>query len=307
MSALTNPIFQDADKARIWLERHLWADGPICGHCGSIDNATALGNRPGLYQCNASECRKQFTVTVGTLFERSHIPLNKWLLASFLICSSKKGISAHQMHRMFDITYKSAWFMMHRIREAMKDGKFPGPLGGHNKVVEADETYVGGKAKNRAYKPEPKKVAVVALVEREGGVRSAHVANVKAKTLRDFVVKNASRKSHLMTDENLSYFGVGGEFAGHTTVNHSANEYVRLGGFGHTNTAENYFSILKRGIYGVYHHVSEAHLHRYLSEFDFRYSNRSGLGVDDVARSDKLLKGIVGKRLTYRRTNEKHA
>jgi len=203
VSALNNPIFQDADKARAWLEAHLWTDGPICGHCGTVDNATAMASRPGLYQCNAPECRKQFTVTVGTLFERSHIPLNKWLLAAFLICSSKKGISAHQMHRMFEITYKSAWFMMHRIRAAMAEGAFPGPIGGENKVVEADETFVGGKAKNRAFKPEPKKTPVLALVERGGSVRSFRVANVAAKTLRPFLVKNASRKSHLMTDENL--------------------------------------------------------------------------------------------------------
>jgi transcriptional regulator with XRE-family HTH domain len=177
-------------------------------------------------------------------------------------------------------------------------------LGGENKVVEADETFVGGKAKNRAYAPPPKKEAVAALVEREGHVRSYHVANVTAETLRPIIVQAASRKSHLMTDESQSYTALGREFAGHSTVNHSANEYVRLGGFVHTNTLEGYFSIVKRGIYGIYQHVSEAHLHRYLTEFDFRYNNRVALGISDAERTDKALEGIVGKRLTYRRPDQ---
>lgn len=303
MSELQNPVFQDAELAREWLERHLWVDGPICPFCGGIDNATSLSTRPGLYQCNNAECRGQFTVTVGTLFERSHIPLNKWLLAAFLICSSKKGISTHQMHRMIGVSYKSTWFMMHRIREAMREGKFPGGMGGENQVVEVDETYVGGKAKNRKNHV-PKKEAVVALVERGGRVRSHHVPVVNSKTLRPILVQEISRKSYLMTDESLVYPSIGAEFAGHGTVNHSAEEYVRTGGFHHTNTIENFFSIFKRGIIGTYHHVSPQHLKRYLAEFDFRYNQRTALGVDDRARADKLLKGIVGKRLTYRRTNE---
>jgi len=301
---LNNPVFQDADKARAWLEAALWPDGPVCGHCGTIDAATALSTRPGWYQCNA--CRKQFSVAVGTLFERSHIPLNKWLLAAFLLCASKKGMSAHQMHRMIGVSYKSTWFMMHRLREAMREGQFSGPLGGQNKVVEADETYIGGKAANRKGKVPPKE-AVVALVEREGKVRSTHVARVNAKTLRPIIVKQASRKSYLMTDESTIYPKIGDEFAGHGTVNHSIEEYVR-GGFWHTNTVENYFSILKRGITGTYHRVSEQHLKRYLGEFDFRYNERSGLGVSDTDRATKALKGIVGKRLTYRRANQgRHA
>jgi transposase-like protein len=171
---LPNKVFNDETKAREWLERHLWADGQVCSHCGTVNSATAIETRPGLYQCNSSGCRKQFTVMTGTLFERSHIPLNKWLMAAFLTCASKKGMSAHQMHRIIGISYKSTWFMMHRIREAMRDGEFPGAIGGQNKVVEADETYLGGKAKNRAYEPEPKKQIVMSLVERGGEVRSFH-------------------------------------------------------------------------------------------------------------------------------------
>jgi hypothetical protein len=238
---------------------------------------------------------------VGTVFERSKISLAKWLLAAHLLASSKKGMSAHQLHRMLGITYKTAWFMAHRIREAMTDDGSSGPLGGQNKVIEVDETYVGGKAKNRAFAPPPKKAAVVALVERDGKVRSRHVASVSAKNLRPIIVENASRKSHLMTDDSVVYPKIGDEFAGHSSVNHSKDEYVRLGGFAHTNTVDNYFSILKRGINGVYHHVSEAHLQRYLAEFDFRYSNRSGLGVDDAMRAARAIKGAEGKRLTYRR------
>jgi transposase-like protein len=300
---LANPVFQSEAKAREWLERHLWPDGPVCGHCGTVNNATAMETRPGLYQCNAKECRKQFTVTVGTLFERSHIPLTKWLTAAFLICASKKGMSAHQMHRMLGLSYKSTWFMCHRIREAMRSGQI-GPIGGQGKVVEADETVVGGKAKNRAYKPEPKKHLVMSLVERDGEVRSFHIKDATAKTLALTARQSADRRSYLMTDENAAYTKVGKEYSGHGTVNHSANEYARLGNWIHVNTAEGYFSIFKRGIVGVYHHVSEQHLDRYLAEFDFRYNNRVRLGVNDVARSKKLLKGIVGRRLTYRRPDK---
>ncbi|MCH9053056.1 MAG: IS1595 family transposase [Proteobacteria bacterium] len=300
---LNNKIFQDEPKARKWLETHLWPDGPICPGCGTIDNATSIKTRKGWYQCNSKGCRKQFTVTVGTLFERSKIPLNKWLLVAFLMCASKKGMSTHQLHRMIGVSYKSTWFMTHRLREAMREGKFPGGLGGQNKVVEADETYVGGKAKNRAFGPPPKKEAVFALVEREGRVSSHHVPAVNAKTLRPILVTHADRDSYLMTDEAGIYVRVGREFSGHGTVNHSIKEYVR-GGFWHTNTVENYFSILKRGIIGTYHHVSQQHLKRYLAEFDFRYNERSGLGVSDFERTAKALKGIVGKRLTYRRTNQ---
>jgi transposase-like protein len=300
---LSDPIFTDAEASREWMEAQRWPNGPVCPHCGNADpeRITSLkgkAHRPGLYQCNEPECREQFTVMVGSIYERSKIPLNKWLLATFLVMSSKKGMSTRQIQRMLGVSLKSTWFMTHRIREALKDGGFLGPLGGLNAVVEADETFIGGKAKNRAFKPEPKKHAVMTLVERDGGAMSFHIANVTATTLRPIIVKHASRASHLMTDENLVYVKLGREFAGHSSVNHSADEYVRLGGFAHTNTAENFFSILKRGIYGVYHHVSEAHLHRYLAEFDFRYSIRH---LSDTERTALAVKGAEGKRLVYQR------
>lgn len=307
---LDNPIFTDEAKAREHLEGQRWADGVYCPHCGNSDKDRILkmegdAHRAGLYNCR--ECRKQFSVTVGTVFERSKVPLNKWLLATFLLTSSKKGMSAHQLHRMLGVTYKTAWFMFHRIREAMRpgtDGHSASGLGGANKVVEADETYVGGKAKNRAYREPPKKAAVVSLVERDGRVRSVHVANVTANTLKPIIYSQIDRASYLMTDDALVYESLGKQFAGHGSVNHSINEYVRDGDFRHTNTVEGYFSILKRGIVGTYHHVSEAHLKRYLAEFDFRHNERSALGVSDGERTDKALQGIAGKRLTYRRPHE---
>jgi transposase-like protein len=207
-------------------------------------------------------------------------------------------MSALQLARMLDVTYKTAWFMSHRIREAMSEPN-AGPIGGENKVVESDETVIGGKKKNRAYaKKEPKKHAVMTLVERDGDSRSFHVANVKSKTLREAIVRTADRKSHLMTDELASYESIGREFAGHSTVNHSADEYVRLGGFAHVNTAECRFSLMKRAVFGTHHSISEAHLQRYLIEWDFKFNNRK---IGDTARAAKAIKGIEGKRLTYRR------
>jgi hypothetical protein len=253
----------------------------------------------GMHLCN--DCRDKFTVRTGTVMERSHVPLHKWLLATHLMAASKKGMSAKQMERMLGVTYKTAWFLCHRIREAMDGATGNAPLGGGNKVVEADETFVGGKARNRAFRaPKPKK-AVVALVERDGQVRSFHVANVNAKQLRGLIVTNVDRASHLMTDESMVYTRVGREFAGHSTVVHSANEYVRMGGFTHSNTAENFFSIFKRGVIGVYHHMSEAHLGRYCREFDLRYNTRT---MTDGERASVILKGMEGKRLTYRRTDK---
>ncbi|MDP3660787.1 IS1595 family transposase [Phenylobacterium sp.] len=306
---LTDKTFHDDEAARIHLEAQRWPDGAYCPHCGEAENVTLLGGKstkPGTYICKS--CRTKFTVTVGTVFERSHIGLAKWMLAFRLMASSKKGVSAHQLHRTLGVTYKSAWFMAHRIREAMRLDA-PEPLGGEGKVVEVDETYVGGKEANKhANKRNSRdmfgrKEAVVTLVERGGAARSFHVANVTAKTLRPVIVKNASRKSHLMTDGARMYPRVGREFAAHSAVDHASGEYVRLGHH-HSNTVENYFSILKRGVIGTYHHVSEAHLSRYLDEFDFRYSNRSGLGVDDVMRTNAMLKGSTGKRLTYRRSGQ---
>ena len=316
-SALQNPIFADAAKARVWLEKLIWADGRACGYCGVLDDSTELPARPGFYQCNS--CRKQFTVMVGTVFERSHIPLNKWLLAAFLLCASKKGISAHQMHRMLGITYKSAWFMMHRLREAMKPSGKPSPMGGEGKVIEADETYIG-KRDGKPSKPDtfvsgfgwmshPKidtQRKIVALVERGGPARSFVVDNVDKKTVSKILFTNADRKSTLMTDEASVYPAPGAHYADHQTVNHSEYEYAR--GTASTNTVEGFFSIFKRGMKGVYQHCSEAHLHRYLAEFDFRYSNRAALEIDDQDRAKKALKGITGKRLTYRRIDEtRHA
>lgn len=311
MSDLQAAAFKDEATAREWLERELWPNGPVCPHCTSTEGAYKVESdkaRPGLYVCKA--CAKQYSVTVGTLFERSHIPLNKWLMAMHLMSASKKGMSAHQLHRMLGVSYKTAWFMAHRIREAMREGNVSGPLGGQNKVVEADETYIGGKESNKHKVKRQSgkqggsgKEAAFALVERDGKVRSHHVPDVTAKTLRPILEAHIDWRSYLMTDEAGVYKGPGASFMGHGTVNHSIEEYVR-GTFWHTNTVENYFSILKRGITGTYHHVSQQHLKRYLCEFDFRYNERAKLGVSDAERARKAVKGIVGKRLTYRRTRD---
>lgn len=311
MVNLTAPIFTDVEAARRHLEAQVWPNGPICPHCGNADGGriTALkgkSHRPGLYQC--MECREQFTVTVGSAFERSKIPLNKWLLATYLLNASKKGYSAHQLHRTLGVTYKTAWFMFHRIREAMKDDVAQsGPLGGDGKIVEADETYHGKKetVTKRTKRGKPShssKRSIVALVERGGRVRSFHVETATKDTVREILVTNASRASKLHTDESNLYMAVGKEFAGHETVTHSADEYVR--GDVHTNTIEGFFSIFKRGMRGVYQHCSEKHLHRYLVEFDHRYNHRVKLGFDDAMRADKALAGIKGRRLYYRRPDE---
>lgn len=316
---LDSPIFQDADAARIHLEAQRWPHGPICPHCGNAnpDRITAMkgkAHRPGLYNC--MECREQFTVTVDTVFERSKIPLNKWLLATFLMASSKKGMSAHQLHRMLGVTYKTAWFMAHRIREAMKeDVTSSGPLGGEGKTVEADETYIGKRdtpyvspqRKGRPFTKKGKgggaqKRTVVSLVERGGKVRSFHVQHATKDIVRDILVRNADRSSTLYTDESRLYTTTGEEYANHETVNHSRKEYAR--GEVHTNTIENVFSVFKRGMIGVYQHCGEAHLHRYLAEFDFRYNRRTALKVTDTERHDQLLAMVEGKRLTYRRIGE---
>ncbi|MGH6836330.1 MAG: IS1595 family transposase [Methylocella sp.] len=302
-SDIQNPAFTDDNKAREALEGIRWPDGPYCPHCGNLDQeriAKGYGkaHRSGLYYCAA--CNGQFTVTIGTVMEDSKIPLSKWLLAMHLMGASKKGMSAVQLSRMLGITYKSAWFLCHRIREAMAPVS-RSRIGGESKVVESDETVFGGKAKNRAYaKKESKKHAVMTLVERDGESRSFYVANVKAKTLREKIVTTVSRESHLMTDELASYEKVGKEFANHGTVNHSANEYANLGGFVHVNTAECRFSLMKRAVFGTHHSISEAHLPRYLAEWDFKWNTR---GINDGERAALIAKGIEGKRLTYRPTN----
>ena len=318
MTNVFQPRFQNEDAAREHLEALHWPEGPFCPHCGSV-KATRLppqkgrktkahpegAIRKGVVQCN--DCRQQYTVTVGTVFESSKVPLHKWLYVNHVLCSSKKGTSAHQIARNIGVSYKTAWFMMHRIREAMKE-THGGPMGGFGETIEADETYVGGKVKNRSNKqrrvrqgekflgPVHGKQPVVSLVERGGKVRSFHVANVTGETLRAILVTNADRGSWLMTDEHSGYINVGREFTGHGVVAHSKGEYGR-GPF-HTNTIEGFFSLLKRGIIGTYHHVSEQHLARYCAEFDFRYNTRK---LDDAERADENLLGAIGKRLTYRR------
>ena len=302
---LTDAIYHDDDAARAHLESVLWPDGPACPRCGvgkeRITKLQGKSTRPGVFKCK--DCRKPFSVTVGTIMERSHIPLSKWVISAQLMASSKKSMSAHQLHRMIGTNYESAWFLFHRLREAGNEFGGSGPLGGANKVVEADESYVGGIARNKAFGPPPKKMAVFTLVEREGRARSRHVADVTAKTPREAIVTQASpRKSYLMTDEAAVYGKIGREFSGHGTVNHSANEYVRTGGFHHTNTAESFFAIFKRAVYGQFHHVSEAHLHRYLAEADFKYNHRQSLGIGDKERAEALLRGTRARYSTPSRS-----
>jgi transposase-like protein len=310
---LKNPIFTDETAAREWLEARVWPNGPVCPHCGATEeDVTKLegkAHRPGVYQCNESECRQQFTVTVNTVFERSKIPLTKWLAALFLMTASKKGISAHQVHRMLGISYKSTWFMMHRLREAMRVGGLQPPMGENGGAVEADETYIGRRAGvKKARAGGAHKNTVLSLLDRDTGkVRSFHVANSSSDAIVPVVRANIAKEAHLMTDQARVYQGVGGEFSRHDTVNHQEDEYVRVEGDIKitTNTIESYFSVFKRGMLGTYQHCAEKHLHRYLAEFDFRHNNRIALGVNDAERANELAKGIVGKRLTYRRPDRK--
>jgi transposase-like protein len=300
-SVFSAPHFHNEEAAYEFVEARLWPNGPVCPKCGEAERVGKLNGkstRIGVRKCYS--CRKPFTVKVGTIFEDSHIKMHVWLQAIHLMASSKKGISSNQLSRILGITMQSAWFLSHRIRAAMADlGVFgdSGPLGGENVVVGVDETYVGGKAKNRKSHVPPK-APVVSLVERDGKVRSFHVAGVNAANLRPIVTAHIDQRTYIMTDDSTVYPAITKSFAGHGTVNHSIAEYVR-GGFWHTNTVESFFSILKRGVVGTYHHVSQAHLHRYLAEFDFRHNNRAKLGVDDAMRADNILAGVVGKRLTY--------
>lgn len=316
MSVLSAKHFHDEAAAYAFVEAYVWPEGRVCPHCGVLGESGPLkgsSTRIGTYKCYA--CRKPFTVKVGTIFESSHIPLHKWLQAIFLLSSSKKGMSSNQLARTLEITLKSAWFMSHRVREAMRDGAV-GPLGGEGKVVEADETYQGRVSKPRTHgargpytkggKAGPaNKRAIVSLVERGGTVRSFHVDRADKATVASIVTQNVAKESRLHTDESRLYLGADGHVSAHESVRHGAGEYAR--GDVNTNSVEGYFSIFKRGMKGVYQHCDEKHLHRYLSEFDFRYNARAALGVNDEARAVKAVKGIVGKRLTYRTTGRANA
>jgi len=306
-SALSDPIFNDEHKAREWLEARLWPDGPICPRCGVIDQATLLkgeSTRPGLYQCNA--CRKPFTVTVGTLYERSKIPLNKWLAATYLLQSSKKGISALQIHRTLGVSKKTAWFLMHRIRESLRELPGAPPMGSGGGAVETDETFFcqnPDAPPNR--RPTATMNAIMTLVDRQSGrARSVIVDDLTAETTWKVLRENLAAEARLMTDEGNHYKRPGMAYAAHGRVNHSKDEYVsRENPEIHTNTVENYYSVFKRGMKGTYQHCARHHLHRYCAEFDYRYSNRSALGIEDQERFERSIPGIVGKRLTYRRTH----
>jgi len=308
-STLKNPVFQDETKAREYLEAQRWPDGVICPFCGQIGAAKALPATgalgAGWWHCG--DCRKKFTVRVGTLYERSHVPIHKWLYATHLLCSSKKGISSHQLSRMLGVTYKTAWFMSHRIREGMKPtGTDAGPLGGQGKIVEADEAYTGkadGKRKNK-HGGGGHKMKIVSLVERDGRVRSQRVKDATKLVIKDILRANVDPASILHTDGSGLYTDTG-LVRIHEAVDHN-KEYVRAGKAGrkvHTNTLEGFFSVFKRGMVGTYQHCGEQHLDRYLAEFDFRRNYRVKAGFDDAMRAEKAIAGITGKRLTYRRIN----
>lgn len=313
MSVLSDRHFHDEAAAYRFVEARIWPNGPVCPHCGGVERISKMGGkstRIGAYKCY--QCRAPFTVKIGTIFEASHVKLNLWLQAIFLIASSKKGISSNQLHRTLGVTLKTAWFMSHRIREAMRDGVL-GPLGGEGQVVEADETYFGSRAEKRTTKTsgEPftkqgrsgpsNKRAVLGLVERGGKVRTFHVEQATKINVAALVTANVARESTLYTDESRLYTGMDAVFAAHESVRHSRKEYVR--GEVHSNTIESYFSIFKRGMRGTYQHCAEKHLHRYLAEFDFRHNQRVALGVNDEARAGRILDGVVGKRLTYETTS----
>src|SRR5665213_1298938 len=307
MTALNAPQFTNEAAAVAHLEASRWPDGPNCPHCGSV-TVTRMGGetQAGMFQCN--DCRDKFTARTGTVMARSHIPVHKWLLAIHLLTASKKGMSAHQLHRMLGVTYKSAWFLAHRIREAMRDTKFT-PMGGKGKSVQADETYYGNTSKRAKHyrKGHSLKASVVALVEpHTGRVAAVHMKKTAtADDVREVLVTHAHRTSELHTDQSRLYIEVGKEFAAHKTVQHGWNgqgEYVGPDGQT-TNNVENFFGIFKKGMVGIYHFCGEQHLQRYLNEFAFRYSNRSGVGIGDMERAALALKGIEGKRLTYRRPN----
>ena len=308
-SKFADPKFSNEAAARQWFEDARWPQGPICPHCKSDKHYAT--KKEGRYRCAAKECRKDFTVMTGTVMERSHTKLIQWAAAFHLLASSKKGISAHQLHRELGCQYNTAWFIHHRVMEAMRRGSLDAtPMGGAGKVVEADETYYGNlpEAKKRTHRTDGRPVsgkkqgighkrAIVSLVERGGQVRSFHVPTAHLDTVAKIVRENVAKESRLHTDESRLYWTVGKEFAAHEKVNHARKEYAR--GDVTTNTIESYFSIFKRGMRGVYQHCDEKHLHRYLAEFDFRYNNRMSLGYSDDDRAIAAVRGGEGKRLTY--------
>ena len=312
----TKEIYNDEDAARAHLEALLWPEGPQCPTCGVLNEATLMlgkSHRKGVYNCRA--CDKPFTVTVGTVFESSHIPLHKWVYGMHLMCASKKGVSALQLQRQLGLgSYRTAWFMSHRLREALRLVD-PAPVGGEGKVVEADETYYGkvktpdtvtahGKPYQKKGRGPANKRPVIALVERGGQVRAFHVGNADRVTVTQLLVENVHHESQLHTDESRLYSGAEEHFLSHETVRHTAGEYAR--GHVHNNSAEGFFGVFKKGMNGVYQHCSEKHLSRYVDEFAFRHNHRVKLGFSDADRAEIAIKGAAGKRLTYRRTGEHH-
>jgi transposase-like protein len=302
-SVLDAKALHDEATAYAWVEARLWPNGPVCPHCGGLDRISKMrgkSTRIGVYKCY--QCRKQFSVKVGTVFEDSHVPIHLWLQAVYLMCSSKKGVSSNQLHRTLGVTLKTAWFMSHRLREAMR-GVGDGPLGGEGDIVEIDETFIGRKPGVEVRQGSQHKHAVLTLVERGGSARSFHIDRVSKEEIIPIVKANVDRESHVMTDEAKRYERLDKDFSKHDSVDHSRDEYAytdRVTGISiGINTVEGYYSIFKRGMKGIYQHCSENHLHRYLAEFDFRYSNRIRRGVDDVERTERAVKGVVGKRLTY--------
>lgn len=308
-SILSSAYFHNEEAAYEYVEARLWKNGPVCPHCGGVERIGKMGGkstRIGTYKCY--DCRKPFTVKIGTIFESSHIPLRLWLQAIFLIASSKKGVSSNQLHRTLGITLKSAWFMSHRIREAMRSGDLS-PFGSDGGAVEVDETFIGrdfnkkpkGEKKGRGYDHKNK---VLSLVDRTTGqARSVVVDNLKTSTLLPILQENIAREARIMTDEAGQYKYLDQHFSGHAFTRHGQGEYVsKTDRTIHTNTIEGYFSIFKRGMKGVYQHCGHNHLNRYLAEFDFRYNNRKALGMDDQQRAETLLRGVIGKRLTYETT-----
>jgi transposase-like protein len=304
VSALSAPHFHNEEAAYAYVEARIWPEGPVCPHCGGVERISKMqgkSTRVGAYKCY--QCRKPFTVKIGTIFESSHVAMHLWLQAMYLIAGSKKGISSNQLHRILGVTLKTAWFMSHRIREAMRSNDFS-PFGSDGGMVEADETFIGrikGGEKRQGFQH---KMKVLSLIDRNSGAaRSYVIADVKVQHIAPIITNNLAREARLMTDEALVYRPIGKQFASHTTVNHVGGEYVDpWKPERHTNTVEGFFSIFKRGMRGIYQHCGEQHLHRYLAEFDFRYTNRAANGFNDADRADALLSGIVGRRLTYQTT-----